>query len=33
VGGVTEEMPRWLIVADVPFTSGYVDDEMDGDDY
>jgi ubiquitin-conjugating enzyme E2 O len=32
VGGVTEEMPRWLTVADAPFTSGYVDDQMD-DDY
>ena len=29
---MTEEMPRWLTVADTPFTSGYVDDEMD-DDY
>ena len=32
VAGVTEEMPSWLTVADTPFTSGYVDDEMD-DDY
>jgi ubiquitin-protein ligase len=33
VGGVTEEVPRWLTVTDVPFTSGYVDDQMDDDDY
>ena len=32
VGSVTEEIPRWMIVTDVPFTSGYVDDAMDGDD-
>jgi len=32
VGGVIVEIPRWLTVADTPFTSGYVDDEMD-DDY
>lgn len=26
-------VPGWLMVAETPFTSGYVDDEMDNDDY
>ena len=29
IGGVVEQVPQWLVVADKPFTSGYVDDEMD----
>ena len=34
VGGVEEVVPRWLTVAETPFTSGYVDEEMDDfDDY